>query len=65
MLKSKKLIETHSVVTLATQFKKDKNVNFSFFEPEEWITSVVEFIIYLCEENIKLKKEIAELRNGK
>lgn len=65
MLKSKKLIETHSVVTLATQFKKDKNINFSFFEPEEWITSVVEFIIYLCDENIKLKKEIAELKNGK
>lgn len=65
MLKSKKLIETNSVVILATQFKKDKNINFSFFEPEEWITSVVEFIIYLCDENLKLKKEIEELKNGK
>lgn len=61
----KRLIENNNVVTLAQEFKSATGTSFSFFEPKGWITSVVEFIIYLCEENIKLKKEIAELRNGK
>lgn len=61
----KRLIENSNVVTLAQEFKNVTGTSFSFFEPKEWITSVVEFIIYLCEENIKLKKEIAVLRNGK